>query len=313
MVRMQSGVAQWLLSFVAILMCPGAALSAPHPQNAEELFRDCADCPAMVIIPAGQFAMGTDPAEAANMAALGAHPQSWISERPTRTVTVASFALARTEVTVAEFAAFVSATGYQPVLGCYVNDRGAYIFEPSASWQDPGFPRGPDHPVTCVSQIDAHAYVQWLSMRTGAVYRLPTEAEWEYAARAGARGISPWGTELELACARANVADQIFGFSPAAVHQFLPQHFPCSDGFAFTSPVGSFEANQLGLHDVLGNVWEWTDECFQMPASSQPCSGRVFRGGTFNDEPNKVRFAWRYGWPEMTKYDDGGFRLARTL
>ncbi|NCW56164.1 MAG: formylglycine-generating enzyme family protein, partial [Gammaproteobacteria bacterium] len=148
--------------------------------------RDCADCPELVVVPRGRFMMGSDDGEVGR------------SEGPIHEVAIRAFALARTEVTVADFRKFVAATGYQVASGCRVQastivkgERVGWEERSDAGWQAPGFiaPLTEDMPVVCVGHGDARAYAAWLSRVSGKAYRLPSEAEWEYAARAGSRGI----------------------------------------------------------------------------------------------------------------------------
>jgi formylglycine-generating enzyme required for sulfatase activity len=188
----------------AIALTLAAALAA---QDARPAFKDCADCLAMVAIPPGSFMMGSTDAEtvAENEPAQFA---AW--EKPRHRVTIAYlFALGRTEVTVAQYAAFVAARGERPGAGCAEWDfaRNQWDKNPARTWRDPMHPSGDDHPVVCVDWADAKAYVAWLADRTGKPYRLATEAEWEYAARAGTETARFWGDDRHAACAYANVYD----------------------------------------------------------------------------------------------------------
>ena len=151
---------------------PGSATGRDDDQSGSDLvFSDCDGCPELVSIPAGTFMMGSPASE----------PDREDDEGPVRRVTVGAFALGRTEVTRAEYAAFVAATGHGSGGGCM------------GGWREPGFVQGGDHPVVCVSWEDAQAYVAWLSRETGESYRLPSESEWEYAARAGTTTARYWG------------------------------------------------------------------------------------------------------------------------
>ena len=166
--------------------------------------RDCAECPEMVRVPAGTFVMGTPGADARN-SATRAESQALIVRIPK------PFALGRVEVTRREYRAFVGDTDYESRGGCRSWDEtlGRFNDERMRSWQNPGRPREPrdDHPVSCVSWADAKAYVQWLARKTGKPYRLPSEAEWEYAARAGSSTLRPWGDAAADGCDLANVHD----------------------------------------------------------------------------------------------------------
>src|SRR5262249_46599041 len=153
----------------------------------------------------------------------------------------------------------------------------------------------------CVSFEDAQRYVQWLSRKTGKLYRLPTEAEWEYAARAGTTTARFWGDGRERACDFANVAD----FTGAETLNWnkgnQDQVFQCRDGYANTAPVGSFRPNAFGLYDMLGNVFQWTEDCYHNSYDAAPsdgsawttgeCKYRVLRGGSWNVSPRSVRSA----------------------
>ena len=172
---------------------------------------------------------------------------------------------------------------------------------------DEGWGRG-RRPVISVSWEDAQGYVAWLSGETGEEYRLLSEAEWEYVARAGTQTARYWGESETGQCRYANGSDS----SPS-----------CSDGYAETAPAGSFEPNAFGLYDVLGNVWEWTDDCWNesyagaptdgSPWASGDCSRRVLRGGSWLNPPGNLRSANRYGSPAGSRLFSLGFRLARTM
>lgn len=226
------------------------------------------------------------------------------------------FALGETEVTVGEFRAFARATGYRTdaeknvlgVSGC--RNLSTMEWREEQRWDNPGFSQNERHPVVCVSWHDARAYATWLSHKTGKGYRLPSEAEWEYAARAGTR--APWYFSWDEACRHANVAD-------AATRPH------CSDGHSYTAPVGSFEPNRFKLHDMIGNVWEWVDDCQHdsyewAPTDGQAwiagaCEMRMLRGGSFIDPPSprQARASQRNVYQSAGRDNDTGFRLAITL
>ncbi len=147
-------------------------------------FRDCADCPEMLVVPAGSFTMGSPDDE----------PGQFVAEGPLRRVSIRPFAVGKFDVTRRQWAAFVSATNRETRGSCFWTGRSGSKPDPAGSWRDVGFPQDDDHPVVCVTWNDARDYARWLSQRTGRGYRLLTESEWEYAARAGTATPYPWGS-----------------------------------------------------------------------------------------------------------------------
>lgn len=271
--------------------------------------RDCSGCPTMVIIPAGNFYMGSAATEAGHTK----------DESPVHQVIVATFALSRTEITRGQFSEFVKETGYNTGDQCWTIDDGKYQ-QRNANWGKISYLQNNRHPVVCMSWSDATAYTEWLSGKTGKVYRLPTEAEWEYAARGKTRTARYWGESPDKACQYANVADTTAQklIKPAATWQV----HKCVDGFAYTAPAGSFKANAFGLQDMLGNVWEWVDDSYHVsyqgaPANASAWDGdgkkRVLRGGSWYDSPSKVRAAGRDKAISERRYDNFGFRIVRNL
>ena len=213
----------------------------PTPVAPGKLFRDCPDCPEMVMLPPGQFVLGTAAAET-RREGIAEVAARW--EQPQKTVTVRNeFAIGRFLVTKGEYARFVEATGYAAGTGCVVGTQTAWRRDGGRSWRDPGFAQSERDPVVCVGWEDARAYAAWLSQRTGKTYRLPGEAEWEYAARAGTATARWWGDEIGRNRANCNGCGSSW------------------DGRQ-TSPVGSFPANPFGLHDMLGNAWQWVEDCW---------------------------------------------------
>jgi len=166
-----------------------------------------------------------------------------------------------------------------------------------------------------VSWNDATAYAQWLTQQTGKQYRLPTEAQWEYAARAGTTTSRYWGNNPDEACRYANVHDK----TSKQVNGFSWPHHDCTDGYAKTAPVGSFQPNGFGLFDVLGNVWEWTCSGYESSyeGAEQRCvdkgdsSPRALRGGAWNNAPWDVRTASRFRFSHDYRSNHVGLRLAR--
>ena len=256
--------------------------------------------PKMVTIPAGEFQMG-------DLSGKG-NPE----ERPVHTVRFATpFEMGRYEVTFDEYDLFAAATGR---------------VKPG----DQGWGRD-NRPVINVSWDEAVAYTQWLSARTGLTYRLPSEAEWEYAARATTITERYWPEKTEAeqddaACTYANVFDTKNESVLKNTYTFTWEAFKCGDEFPFTAPVGQFKANGWQLHDMLGNVWEWTQDCYvdsykatptdgsaQASPDNNACSLRVLHGGSWSNEPLYVRSAYRYRYAPDFRNLSIGFRLARTF
>ena len=282
--------------------------ASPRPGNR---FRDCSECPELVVVPAGSYRMGS--------------PYEW--EGPVHGVTISvPFAIGRHEVTVAEFGRFVDATKYSAGSSCSLHDdkvKGRRIRTGdilAASWRNPGFGQNGRFPVVCVSWHDAQAYVAWLSSETGEEYRLPSDSEWEYAARAGTSTARYWGEGESGQCRHANGGDE------SKKEHYSGSQFnvaSCRDGHVHTAPVGSFAANAWGLHDVLGNVWEWTEDCWNDSYAGAPsdgnaweygdCTERVTRGGGWNIGPLSLRAASRFRFPTGVRVNYVGFRVARTL
>ncbi|WP_201159835.1 SUMF1/EgtB/PvdO family nonheme iron enzyme, partial [Rhodoplanes elegans] len=230
-------------------------------------FTDCAGCPEMVVVPAGRFGMGSPDTE----------PQRTANEGPVQTVAIAKpFAVGRTEVTVEQYAAFVAATGRPTASSCYTLEDGNVEARAGRSWRDPGFAQAGDHPVVCVGWHDAEAYAAWLSQQTGRAYRLPSEAEWEYAARgvttAGASPRYHFGDDAAAMCGYANAADLTLRNALAGRGPTL--FVPCRDDAVYTAPVGRFAPNAFGLVDMHGNAAEWAADCWRDGHAAAPGDGR---------------------------------------
>lgn len=297
---------------------PAAPPAAPAPQT----FRDCADCPEMVMLPGGAFTMGV-PAGEEEREGVPEHLRGRSS--PTVRITIApGLAMATRTVTRAQFAAFVRDTGTEPGNSCwtFVNNGASYEYveRQGLNWREPGFPQGDDHPVVCVNWEDATAYADWLARRTGKPYRLPSEAEWEYAARAGTTTARFWGDVASSACQFANVAD--LTLADALKLDRRPQFtFRCTDRHVFTAPVGSFRPNPFGLYDMLGNVWQWTSDCLNPTLDGQPADGsarttgdcltRSMRGGSWSHLPWYVRAGNRVRGTAVDRFAFGGIRVVR--
>ena len=278
------------------------ALSPPHIAQPVESELDPARAPEMVRIESGCFAMGSNPSEA------GRH-----DNEPSHAACVGNFSIARHEVTRGQYDAFVSETGRETPNGCQTyGDRG-WGSRFGSNWRDPGYAQNDDHPVACVSRDDALAYARWLSERQGQSYRLPTEAEWEYAARGGSGAARHWGNDAGQACLWGNVGDH------ALQHHYREWSWTihaCSDGYIHTAPVGSYRANPYALHDMIGNLWEWT--CSGYDAAYRGAEHRctwddlngVARGGSWSNSPRWARSAGRFENPVDARFDLVGFRLA---
>ena len=263
------------------------------------VFRDCKDCPEMVVVPAGSFTMGSPPDE----------EDRDDDEGPQHRVTISKpFAVGKYEVTRGEFAKFVAETYHSTGNSCVTDEFGGRDERSDRGWQNPGFVQADRHPVACVNWHDAQAYVRWLSKKTGKRYRLLTEAEWEYTARAGTRTRFHWGdSESENQARCGGCGNSIWAITS-------------------TKPVGSYAANQFGLHDVHGNLYEWVEDCSHRDYRGAPsdgsawttggdCKVRVLRGGSWaNYSPESLRAADRYAsLAGGVRRANGGFRVVRTL
>lgn len=231
-----------------------------------------------------------------------------------------SFAVMEAEVTREAFARFVDETGYKTGEGCFVWSGKEWQTDAKRSWRDPGFKQEPDHPVVCVDWNGAGAFAAWLSKRTGQTYRLLTEAEWEYAARAGSSSRYHFGDKSSDLCRFANVADQ----SAKKVYPTFTTA-DCDDGYVHTAPVKTYQPNAFGLYDMHGNAWEWVQDCWHDNYQGAPEDGskpwevdcrndrRVLRGGGWNNQPDNARSAIRNRNTPDNRNNNTGFRLARTL
>ncbi len=237
------------------------------------------------------------------------------SEEPYHPVTFSrAFAIGKFEVTRAQFAAFIRDTGYVIEPGCvfWNIEKRNWDNDPKRTWQSPGFPQNDDHPVVCVPWIAAKAYVEWLKRKTAQPYRLPSEAEWEYAARAGTSARWYWGDRLAAACEYANLSDAA---AKAAYAHWIA--FECDDRHPYTSPVGSFKAN------AFGNAWEWTEDCFHESHAGAPndgrprtdgiCDKRVTRGNSYYTPPYSARISFRLDGSPVYRMVQYGLRVARDL
>jgi formylglycine-generating enzyme required for sulfatase activity len=279
------------------------------------LIKDCAECPEMVVVPSGDFKMGSSALEQALANAAGVRAEFTALESPQHDVRVQSFAAGRYAVTKVEFAAFVRFSGYRTEAeqgdGCWMWAGKEWKNGAAYNWRNVGFTQGDDHPVVCVTWNDAQAYIQWLNRISGESYRLLSEAEREYAARGGTQTAFWWGDSVTTS--QANY-DGNYSYNGSPTGRFRQA----------TSPVNSFSANLFGLYNVHGNVWEWTQDCWHETYDGAPKDGsawttgcssysRVIRGGSWYGNPANLRSAFRSDrFPEL-RYNFIGFRLARDL
>jgi formylglycine-generating enzyme required for sulfatase activity len=294
-------------AFVLLGVCLSVLGLAAEPPAREpgQRFRDCPTCPEMIVVPHGTFMMGASPSEAGR------------SDRDTPLHLVGfekDFAVGMYPVTRAEYANFARQT-HDRSSGCELLDgQRRWRVDGRRDWRRPGFKQTDRDPAVCVSWDDAQRYVRWLnSIQPFASYRLISEAEWEYVARAGTHTTFYWGDE----------ADHDFANYGAE------QCYPCGvarkgrDRWDYTSPVGSFPPNAFGLYDVTGNVWQWTQDCMHDSYIGAPmngaaweagdCRDRVLRGGSWLDPPRFLRLAERNPWPQDHTDYANGFRIARSL
>jgi sulfatase modifying factor 1 len=294
---------------------------------------------ALAHIAAGEFWMGSDESVASLQKDFPLMDRKRLEElrdeAPAHRVRITrAFYMGKTEVTVGQFERFVQASGYVPE--SIADGTGGYGYNPQYdpaksqrgdlfegrdsrySWRNPGFAQTQDHPVVNVTWGDAQAMAQWLSRTEGRTYRLPTEAEWEYGARAGTRTRYHHGDDPQGLTQVANAFDaQAAPLWPALAAHAIPR----SDGFAFTAPVASFAPNAFGLYDMHGNAWEWTsdlhDEHYYAqspvddPQGPALVDGAVYvrRGGSWHTWPLYLRSSYRNWNSPQTRYTLVGMRL----
>ncbi|HOI72552.1 MAG TPA: SUMF1/EgtB/PvdO family nonheme iron enzyme [Syntrophales bacterium] len=308
----------------------GTSAAAPAPEEREEVamarppappredrFTDAATGMEFVLVRGGCFRMGDTMGDGD------------ADEKPVHEVCVDDFYMGKHEVTVGQFRRFVEDTGYRTdaeknaggLTGCWAQDfddrEKEWNWRGWADWRNPNKYQAnrDDHPVACVSWNDAQAFAGWLSRKEGRSYRLPTEAEWEYAARGGTSSRNYWGAGKDDACTYANVADR----TPLGQGRNWTIKHECSDGHAFASPVGQFRPNAFGLYDMMGNVWEWCadwygDKYYGESGRSNPggpASGqyRVARGGSWGTKPAFLRASDRDRNGPVKRNNYYGFRL----
>jgi formylglycine-generating enzyme required for sulfatase activity len=283
-----------------------AAMPAHAADDRE--FTECAQCPTMVALPAGKFVMGSKASEAGHFDAEG----------PAHVVALRAFALGKYTVTNGEFQLFLQQTGYQPA-PCDPRMGLSWLSPGHGLAYPPGRTESPLEPAVCLNWNDAQAYVAWLNGTVaglpsaarsgGAPYHLPSEAEWEYAARGGTATARWWGDEIGVGNANCNGCGSRW------------------DGLRI-APVGSFGPNPFGLYDMLGNVWQWVADCWHEGYDGAPADGsawttggdcrkRVLRGGSWSNVPVYVRSAARSradaAGGDFDYAGFAGFRVARSL
>jgi formylglycine-generating enzyme required for sulfatase activity len=307
----------------SMMLWAGVSVAA-HAAPAHE-FRDCPNCPPMVSVPAGKFMMGASLAEEERQGMPVAQRGRSL---PVHEVTIAQpFAMGEYPVTVAEFRAFVQETGYPIENSCTMQHRqdGHWVYERNRgySWRDPGFPQKDDYPVVCVSWDDAQAYADWLSKKTGHHYTLPSEAQYEYALRAGTQTSFFWGDNRDAtACLYSNQPDLDQAAALGNVPTGPAYRFQCHDGYGWTSPVNAYKPNPFGLHDMQGNIWEWVEDCANNNHEGAPadgsarltgdCDGRMSKGGSYGNAAFSAYAGIRVFRDADYRGHSWGFRVART-
>ena len=329
------GGAVWegaLVSALALLLATLAGAGEPAPKERGVDLGGGVKM-GLVLIPAGTFTMGGTEAEIKAFAPAKfpdfRAPWSAPAKEAHKVTVSRAFWMGKHEVTVGQFRRFVEAAGYRTDAekgtvfkgAAHLVAGGKSKLAEDASWRNPYFKQTDEHPVVCVSWNDARAFAEWLNAAdkakpAGFTYRLPTEAEWEYACRAGTTTWYQWGDDPDKGKGWCNGAD-------LTAYRTFPTWtvFNWDDGFIYTAPVGSFKANAFGLHDMHGNLWEWCgdwygaykegDETDPTGPPSAPPSGefRVVRGGSWFSPPSDLRSARRFRRLPYDRYITFGFRL----
>lgn len=311
-------------SLFLLLLSPATIASetdedSPTPGST---FRDCRACPLMVVIPAGTYMKGSPQDEPGRFDDSRNHDEDDL-EGPGGSqveVSVSGFALGAFEITNGEFQAFVEETGYEMPGGCWahLHGDGTWNRYPEATWNHLGRPFDEAQPASCIDWHAANAYTRWLSLSTGAPYRLPTESEFEHALRAGSTTRYHFGDDQEALCRYGNVTDAALN----ATYPAAPT-LQCDDGYAYAAPVGQFEPNAFGVYDMTGNVFEWLADCYEPSYANaptdgsalvaDPCEARSLRGGSWGYLLSSLRSADRSDDPPDALFDGVGFRVARDL
>ena len=331
---------KFFFTWTALFLFTAISASAQSPAPLS-IFKDCEFCPEMLVIPTGEFMMGVSRTGAAVPHAQHNVP----SEKPRHKVTIGyEFAIGKFEVTAKEFAGFVEETSTKTGGKCGVRlaDRGPqkhkfigklhpaskklhgknFVYISDGSFKQPGLKVIDRQPAVCISRIEAKAYLEWLSTKTGRRYRLPTEAEWEYATRAGTNTAFFWGKSMKQACRYSNFADKGSYYMGRAAARCREKINPL-----WTAPVGSYEANVWGLHDTVGNVQEMLEDCWHdnyrgAPTDGSPwmgpkCAYYIARGGDYELPISAMRSSERLFYGSETephdRYNLLGFRAAVSL
>jgi formylglycine-generating enzyme required for sulfatase activity len=312
--RMWAAVVTVFISVVwgaTYLLGNTASWTGPHLSSLPS-FKDCSLCPDMIVLPTGEFMMGSPTTENGHTDVEGSPRRVIISKR---------VAIGKLEVTIEQISAFMAETGMNVGGSCQpIIDPSRAVAtwgEPSVSMLSPGYDVTPLHPGVCISWHEAQSYVAWLQRRTGKPYRLPTEAEWEYAARAGTSTRYSFGNDEASLCGYARFAD-------------LGSQFGWGDGCRSnvashgTIPVGVLKPNRWGIFDMHGNAWEWVEDCWTPNSQEMPSDGSAFsragsceigviRGGSFAAGSRRVRSAIRAPVRTTKHFYHIGLRVALSL
>ncbi|MBF0563713.1 MAG: SUMF1/EgtB/PvdO family nonheme iron enzyme [Nitrospirae bacterium] len=287
-----------------------AAREDIYTETQSAIYTDPVTGTELVLVKGGCYRMGN---------VFEADGDGYEDEKPVHEVCVDDFYLGKYEVTVGEFKTFVDEAGYKTEAekgdGSYIWTDKGWRKDKNANWSNPGFKQDDKHPVVCVSWNDAIAYIEWLSAKTGRKYRLPTEAEWEYAARSGGKDYKySWGNGTPS----GNIADETLK------RQFPDWSWPIwegyESGYIYTAPVGNFMPNEIGIYDMSGNVWEWcqdvyASDAYKKHARNNPIytgdsASSVIRGGSWYTLPRYVRVFRRGDGARDGRNCYVGFRLA---
>jgi formylglycine-generating enzyme required for sulfatase activity len=305
---------------VASPRCEGVEAAVANERRClkpREWFKDCERCPEMVTVPPGAFAMGSPHDE----------PGSYDDERPVHQVSIDSpFAIGRYAITRDQYDEFVNEAKHSMADGCRVANGDEWVEAAKGSYRTPGFLQDGDHPAVCVSWDDAQAFVNWLSAKTGNVYQLPTEAEREYATRAGTTTAYWWGNAIAPEEANFDKRDRVDSRNLGRVSADPAAATPTKSGANAseqTLPVNRFKPNPWGLFQVHGNVAEWAEDCWNETHAGAPtdgaarltgdCSRRVVRGGAWTSWPEDIRSGYREAAKHDQRYYHVGFRVVRRL